>query len=859
MQAEHRKSLRIGLTVLAVLGAALLSAAFASSARAGVQAIHTDLQQINVPYLNWRGGETRLVKCFTTPTAGTGTFTIEDWSGDPHFRPQFSTSPYGGGEAGDAFSTNGFTGIGPEQGGRNCFAADLVSQKAGIAVVKLKVSDDDATGGRVIAEHQFLAIWMSIQQANVEDIGPNSVPASTAALDESPCDPVVVGEEMVGNCDLEATRATTEAAQNQVQVTVTGEVPMLNNFDEVNAQLGRAAGTPLVFPRDWAALAGVMARSSIGGFERGALLWDIHDEFTGVPAVNNAYTVAPPAHGGDLDDPSDAGPTHQDGGICDGDSTAMDEVDNCLGTVNGQIFRDRHAALGVPITPWHPLAAISEFGAFSRFLHPWAPSMLDMTEVATGNPTIGPYDPLRNDTYLPNGTVDQGDAPMPAARIDVNLTGDGMLVPIDKHVVYSRNGAGEPTLVDPDPDVAGDEFIDYPDNAHNLWAPFYGRFIPATQAEEALGKTASGEDGGMPNNFHSYLTRGLYHYWDFVVGIERNGALVNCPDFEPGFDASEAFGINQVTVYTDEHGEVRVGFNGGIGFSVFPAANENGACDLQAAGIDPGDTLGTGTIGAIARYPHQPITAADVPGDEVVPKTITSLFSKTLSCVLKTGDPTQALWICTATATGIAGGAFSDELVCFSTTGERILQFPDSDPDLLPPPGGSVGPAVACEYTDDDGVAEIEVIGKGQFNVVAEFVDENIFRRFDIAGSPLSGSTGGNPGTGVGGAGGTPTPPPGSSTPPSLGGTGAVNQPTAKPAVQARVMSARLVETKSGRKLALRIKSTAKTAKVRIVLKTRGGKTLATAVRTVRTNRVVMVPNLRIVRGAARISVSVLR
>ena len=71
-------------------------------------------------------------------------------------------------------------------------------------------------------------------------------------------------------------------------------------------------------------------------------------------------------------------------------------------------------------------------------------------------------------------------------------------------------------------------------------------------------------------------------------------------------------------------------------------------------------------------------------------------------------------------------------------------------------------------------------------------------------------------------------------------------------------MSARLVETKSGRKLALRIKSTAKTAKVRIVLKTRGGKKLATAVRTVRTNRVVMVPNLRIVRGASRISVSVL-
>jgi hypothetical protein len=639
-------------------------------------------------------------------------------------------------------------------------------------------------------------------------------------------------------------------------VTVTGEIPMLNNFDEVNAQLGRAAGTPLVMPRDWAALAGVMARSSIGGYERTPQLWDIHDEFTGVPAVNNAYTVAPPAHGGDLDDPSDAGPTHQDGGICDGDSSAMDEVDNCLGDYAG--VTAWASANEITLPAFHPLAQLSEFGAFSRFLHPWATGMLDMTTLATGNPTIGPYDPLRNDTYLPNGTLDQGDAPMPAARVDVILNGDGMLVPIDKHVVYSRNGAGEPTLIDPDPNVAGDEFIDYPSNAHNLWAPFYGRFIPATQAEEALGKTASGEDGGAPNDFHSYLTRGLYHYWDFAVAIERNGALVDCPDFEPGVDASQAFGINQVTVYTDEHGETRVGFNGGVGFSVFPAANENGACDLQAAGIDPGDTLGTATISAIARYPHQPITAADVPGDEVVPKTITSLFAKTLSCVRKTNDLTQALWICTATATGIAGGAFDDELICFSTTGERILQFPDSDPDLLPPPGGSVGPAVACEYTDDDGVAEIEVVGKGQFNVVAEFVDENIFRRFDIAGSPLSGSTGGNPGTGaVGGTGGSPTPP---ATAPALGNNPNINPPTVnKPAVQARVMSARLVETKSGRKLALRIKSTAKTAKVRIVLKTRSGKKLATVVRTVRTNRVVMVPNLRIVRGAARISVSVLR
>ena len=872
MQAGHTTRLRIGIASLVVLAMTVAVAAFAGTAKAGNGGqIAFDPQTINVPYLAWRGDEVRLVKCFSNAVVAggtTGTFTIEDWSGLADFKPQFSTSIYPGGEAGDAATAEALAGFG-EQVGRTCFGADLVSQKAGLAVVKLKVS----TGGgsnRVLAEHQFLVAWMGIETTNVEDIGPLSVPASSAALDtvnevegdDSPvCDPITSGGELVGNCELEASRETTEASQNQVQVLVTGIIPMENNFDEVNAQMGRTAGTPLRMPADWDDLANIMARSNLPGWERGGILWDIHDEDTGVAAANGVYPVTPPAHGPELDDPSDAGPTHQDGGTCDGSSSTMDEVDNCLG-----------------ISGVTGLGTFGEFGSFSRFVHPYAAGLLPDTTsftldalgnpvATTGNPTIGPYDPLRTDTYLPNGILDEGDAPMPTARIDFRLTGDGMLLPIDKHVVYSRNGSGQPTNVDPDPTVEGDEFIDYPDNAHNLWAPFYGRFIPATAAEDALGTPASGEDGGYPNNFHSYLVRGLYHYWDFAVAIERNGALVDCPPFAPGIPASEAFGIFEATVYTDEHGEARIGFNAGVGFGIFPAANENGACDLQAAGIDPGEQVGAATISAIARYPHQPVTVADVPGDEVVAKTITSLFAKTLTCVRKTNDLTQALWICTAVATGIDGTPFSNELVCFSTTGERILQFPDSDPPLLPPPGGSVGPAVACEYTDSDGVAEIEVIGKGQFNVVAEFVDENIFRRFDIAGSPLSGTTGGNPGTGaVGGTGGTPTtppappasPPPAASTPPSLGGTGTVKPSAPRPSVQAKVVSARLVVTKTGRKLLLRVKSAKGTAKVRIVLRARNGKVLATAVRTVRANRVVTVPNLRIARGAARINVSVL-
>lgn len=848
MQAGHNR-LRIGLASLVALAVTAAMAAFAGTATAGFSqgpSPGLDPQSINTPYLAWRGEQVRLVKCFSADlgldASDPGRFFVEDWSGLSDFKPEIAN--------GLAGTVTPFPGTG-EQFGRTCYGADFVSLKPGLAIIKLKVHDSQLFGGgedRVLAEHQFLVGWMNLATNNVEDIGPTKVPASSAAIDTNPetngiCDITVGRTEVAGNCQLNADAATTAASQNQVQVTVTGTIPMENNFDEINAQLGRTANTPLRMPTDWAALAGVMARSALPGWERTSLLWDIHDEFTGVPGGNVAPPAGHPAAGafGPTDNPGvGAGPTHQTGGACSGSSTTMDEVDNCLGG--------------------------GEFGSFSRFIYPFAAGTDDVAGplgTFAGRPVIGPYDPLRQDTYLPNGTIDAGDAPMPAARVDFILNGDGMLLPIDKHVVYSRNGAGDETTVDPDPTVTGDEFVDYPGNAHNLWAPFYGRYIPATAAQDDLGTTASGEDAGFANNFTGGLTRGLYHYWDFVVGIERNGALSDCPPFSPGIPASEAFGINTATVYTDEHGEARVGFNGGVGFGIFPTPNENGACDLQAPplNINPGGTLGTGTISAIARYPGQPVTAADVPGDQSVTKTITSLFNKSLTCVRKTADLTQALWLCTATANGIDGSPFVGETVCFSTTGERIIPFSGT---TVPDPRGGTGPAVICLVTNADGKAVVEVVGKGQFNVVADFVQEGIFRRFDIAGSPLSGTTGGNPGTGnVGGTGGTPTPPPAASpppaaTPPSLGNTGSVNKPTAQPAVRAKLMSARIIQTKSGRKLSLRLKSAKPTAKVRIVLKARNGKVLAAAVRTVRTNRVVNVPNLRIARGAVRITVSVL-
>ena len=46
-----------------------------------------------------------------------------------------------------------------------------------------------------------------------------------------------------------------------------------------------------------------------------------------------------------------------------------------------------------------------------------------LDRVHESHPT-GPFDPLRpNESYLPDGVIDAGDAPMPALRIDVGVSG----------------------------------------------------------------------------------------------------------------------------------------------------------------------------------------------------------------------------------------------------------------------------------------------------------------------------------------------------------------------------------------------------------------------------------------------------
>ncbi len=115
---------------------------------------------------------------------------------------------------------------------------------------------------------------------------------------------------------------------------------------------------------------------------------------------------------------------------------------------------------------------------------------------------MGPFDPLRPATsYLPDGVIDAGDAPMPALRIDVGVSGAfGALAAADKHVIYSRNGTGAASAA-------------FPNNAHNLYAPFSGAYIPATAAPQ----TSSGVYGEAREQLPGLPDRdGLYHYWDLL-------------------------------------------------------------------------------------------------------------------------------------------------------------------------------------------------------------------------------------------------------------------------------------------------------------------------------------------------------
>jgi hypothetical protein len=372
--------------------------------------------------------------------------------------------------------------------------------------------------------------------------------------------------------------------------------------------------------------------------------------------------------------------------------------------------------------------------------------------------TVGPYDPQSaNETLLSDGRLNPDDAPMPAMRIDVSLaahtsglSGVGEISGASKAQIYSHDFTG-------DPGAEG-----------NLYAPYYGAYIPATdrglpQSSGVTGPSPGGDFPGFLNN-HSEP----YPFWTSVLNanyrggshstgcLRREGAEPS--DYETPSDTPQT-----ETFYTDERGEVYVTYTPGDGFYLenLPELHEgekekvgeiikngDGGCDLK---LLKGEEIGNSVISARAVYPYEPVDYPAQASENTLTKTVTSAWEKEWFQFSKgPGSNENTVKIIVAKAQDIDGKPFADETVCFVTpNGGTVSHFPgekvDDEKGVLgfEPGEVDVGPSTVvsiggtneiCEKTNENGLAAIEVknsvLPKVDLNV--EYVEENIFRDHEV-------------------------------------------------------------------------------------------------------------------------------
>jgi len=227
----------------------------------------------------------------------------------------------------------------------------------------------------------------------------------------------------------------------------------------------------------------------------------------------------------------------------------------------------------------------------------------------------------------------------------------------------------------------------------------------------------------------------------------------------------------------------------------------------------------------------------------------------------------------------VDGTPFEGERVCFyvdhkadsyrlfsGVTGPANARFRVNT--VQAPTPDIIDPDVRCAYLDRFGNAALEVFNSDpdKVNVIAEYIDEGLLRDRDVDYSAPVGDPTPPPGTPP--VGGDPTP----STP--RGGAGS-NPPTHAQAVatmgpqaaarvsgsrkatkRTRVARASIVRTSKGRYLTVRISSSKKTAKIRIRLLGKNGKTVARVTRTVKTNRTVRVMKVGAKVKSARVTLA---
>jgi hypothetical protein len=603
-----------------------------------------------------------------------------------------------------------------------------------------------------------------------------------------------------------------------LDVHVTGSMP-------TDAWSGLGLPASVTLPRDWATLANALATDDDPADANPAAKWDTSGDSTGL-------------EGHVTQSPVDCSPEPASEAGVASEPIGDDNGDNCTG--------------GGPDGPFSTV-----FGQLSG----------DGT-------TIGPFDPVdAADTQLSDGILNSQDAPMPAARIDVaiapnsggatDISGVGSLAAADKTKTYSR-------------DFLGDS------SAHNLYAPFYDAFIPAT----TRGTISSGIDGAFANNFNGFLVNGEYHFWDIAATLASNtntataclersaDPQTDSPTENPGDFFQTPSGASDVAVYTDQNGEAQVQYVPGTGFffdslinSGGAVLNANGGCDLQSLFQVP-DSLGTSSISATAKYPFKPVSFPAMTSAPVA-KSVTSLWSKTLAYFPKGPGAANAVSrIVVAHAQNIDGSPFAGEVVCFAAdqNAESVFRFNGTVAGInlngVGPASDPRGGNRTCVTSDSNGNAAVEVLDSNPnaVDVVADFTNEGILRDISVNFAQ------------AGSSGGTPPPATSSSTPGTIRSTSSSsNSGTTAPTtailravgmsgssagkshkVKEQIMLLRLVSPAHGKHYVLmKVKSSASSAKVQLRLISAAGhattaghhnktKTSSKTVK-VRTNRMVKV------------------
>ncbi len=363
--------------------------------------------------------------------------------------------------------------------------------------------------------------------------------------------------------------------------------------------------------------------------------------------------------------------------------------------------------------------------------------------------TVGPYDPeAAEETLLSNGEVNADDAPMPAMRVDVKIAkneggedigGVGSIEGASKAVLYSHNFNGNA------------------EEEGNLYSPYYGAYIPATDRpiNEASGITGSSPGGDFPGFLNKHPEP--YKFWTSVLNSEPRGAghPTGCLRRAPGRSTDATPEDDYYTpgetymtqsFYTDERGEAYVVYNPGDGFYLerIPGltSDSNEGCEPVA-----GTVLGRSSITARAVYPYEPVDYQSQTSEPVV-KTVKSLWEKEIYEFPKgTNKGDENIRIIVAKAQDIDGSPFVGEEVCFNANSNSgVTSFDGHLTDTegqLGPKGETVslsgshvvdpsdeGSTHLCETTNSQGLAAIEVTNSTDtvVDVTAHYVNEGVTR-----------------------------------------------------------------------------------------------------------------------------------